>query len=580
MAFFTSDSGLGSARPPTSTCLVILAAVSLCIFLLKANSLPLTDPDESRCAEIVQNMLVGGDWLVPHRNGQIYFDKPAPFFWLAAGVQYVTGSMELGGRFVAAIAGTATVLITFLLARRISNNLTALFAGIFLATGPEFFFVARWYRMDMPFTVFMWAALWWFWTEDRGQGTGDRKEGGSRTAPTRHGHVNAQWVGFYLFCALATLMKGPAGAALPVMVVAAYFVISKNWRRIFEFFNVWGILVYLLIAAPWYIVVSLTVPNYAYQFFIEQNLGRYTGSESYGHHFPGIAYVGIVFGGMMPWAIFLPAAVEKKFPWRWSERTKRPEILFLWTAALVPLIFFAFCKSKMPNYILPVFGPLAILVAMPLVVWATSEVSDKAYRHAAAVLCGVLFLTPAAFVWIEWRFAMLGLGTILWTALLLVSAAECLLSFLRRRRVAAINWACMSATIAILCFVMQICPALYEMMSQHRFAAPLRNSVKSGDAVCFVDTERESFSLYSGCDRHYRIKAQDPNDRKMLAELLASKNDVYMLVSGDKNMDFLKGFSKKPLYTIAANDKGFFEIFGYKFSLGRKFYVVTTAKKE
>jgi hypothetical protein len=45
-------------------------------------------------------------------------------------------------------------------------------------------------------------------------------------------------------------------------------------------------------------------------------------------------------------------------------------------------------------------------------------------------------------------------------------------------------------------------------------------------------------------------------------------------------MEFLKGFSQKPLYTLAESDKGFFEIFGYKFSLGRKFYVVTTSKNE
>ena len=555
-------------RPDTLTCAAILIVLSLGIFLLKASSLPLTDPDESRCAEIVQNMLVGGEWLVPHRNGQIYFDKPAPFFWLAAGVQYLTGSLELGGRFVAAIAGAATVLVTFLLTRRISNNLTALFAGIFLATGPEFFFVARWYRMDMPFALFMWAALWWFWRYEAEQ----HPPAAAVTLRSKY----AQWVGFYLFCALATLMKGPAGAALPVMVVAGYFVLSGNWRRLFEIFNMAGIFVYLVVAAPWYIAVSLTVPDYAYQFFIEQHLAHYTGSESYGHHFPGIAYVGIVFGGMMPWAIFLPATVEKKFPWRWAERMKRPEILFLWTAALLPLIFFAFCKTKMPNYILPVFPPLAILVAMGLANWATSEVSDKAYRHATAVLCGVLCLTPLVLVAIEWRFGLLSIQTPFWTLLLAACAVMATRNFIHRRRVFAINWACGSVTIAILAFVLQICPALFELMSQHRFAVSVHKNIKNGDAVCFVDTERESFALYSGCEMHYKIKTEDTNDRKILGDLLSSQHDVYMLVSGEKNMDFLKDFAKKPLYTIAENDKGYFEIFGHKFSLGRKFYVVTT----
>jgi 4-amino-4-deoxy-L-arabinose transferase-like glycosyltransferase len=556
--------GLQGDRPNTLTCGAVVTILSLGIFLLRASSLPLTDPDESRCAEIVQNMLVSGEWLVPYRNGQIYFDKPAPFFWLAAGVQYITGSMELGGRFVAAIAGAATVLVTFLLARRISNNLTALFAGIFLATGPEFFFVARWYRMDMPFTLFMWAALWWFWRYESG--------------PPKPNLKHAQWLGFYFFCALATLMKGPAGAALPAMVVGGYFIVSRNWRRIIEFVNIGGIVLYLVIATPWYIVVSLMVPDYAHQFFIEQHLARYTGGESYGHHFPGIAYLGIIFAGMMPWAIFLPAAIEKTFPWRWSQRTKRPDILFLWTAALLPLVFFAFCKSKMPNYILPVFPPLAILIAMPLAVWATSGGSDKAYRHAAAVFCAVIFLSAAALVAIEWRFNLLSIQTPLWTGLLLICAAMTTRNFYRRDRVTAFNWALVSATLIILSVTLQILGPLYELMSNHQLGILVSKTIKSGDSVCFVDTERESFALYSGCSNHYKIKTEDPNDRKILSELLASGNNVYLLVSGDKNLEFLEGFSKRPLYKIAERDRGVFEIFGHRFPLGRKFYVVTTAR--
>jgi 4-amino-4-deoxy-L-arabinose transferase-like glycosyltransferase len=561
--------GLQADRWAMFTCAAIVTVLSLGIFLLKASSLPLTDPDESRCAEIVDNMLIGGNWVIPYKNGEIYFDKPAPFFWLAAAVQYVSGSMELGGRFVAAVAGAGTVLITFLLARRISNNLTALFAGLFLATGPEFFFVARWYRMDMPFVLFMWAALWWFW----------RYEAQAHRASVAAARSkNAQWTGFYLFCALATLMKGPAGAVLPVMVVGAYFAVSRNWRRMFELLNVPGILAYLAIAAPWYIIASLRVPNYAYQFFIEQNLGRYASGGSYGQHFPGIAYVAIVLGGMLPWTVFLPAAVEKRFPWRWSERMKRPDILFLWTAALVPLIFFAFCKTKMANYVVPVFPPLAILIAIPLAAWATSDARDKAYRDAAAVLCAVIVLAGAALVGAQWYFKLLNIQGIAGAGLLLACAVMTAQSFIRRRRVNAINWACASMTVLLLSLILQIHPAAYEMMSNRQLGVLVRETIKKGDAVCLVSADRESFSLYSGCEKHYLIKTHDPNDRKTLGDLLASGSDVYMLVSSEKNMEFLKGFSNRPLETIAEKDKRFFEIFGHKFPISRKFYVVTTAQ--
>ena len=86
--------------------LVLLCAV---LFFYRARSLPLADPDESRCALIVRNMFSTGDWVVPRLEGRAYFTKPAPFFWLAAVGQKVTGSAEQGGRGVSALSGILAV---------------------------------------------------------------------------------------------------------------------------------------------------------------------------------------------------------------------------------------------------------------------------------------------------------------------------------------------------------------------------------------------------------------------------------------------------------------------------------------
>ena len=141
---------------------MVLVALALVLFVFRANILPLMDPDESRCALIVRQMLRGGDWLLPHLNGQAYWDKPAVFFWLAAAGQRLTGNAELGGRLVAAVAGCLCVLVTYAYARRLGGRAAGLLAGIALATSAEFLFVARWYRMDMCFVAAMWAALWWY----------------------------------------------------------------------------------------------------------------------------------------------------------------------------------------------------------------------------------------------------------------------------------------------------------------------------------------------------------------------------------------------------------------------------------
>jgi 4-amino-4-deoxy-L-arabinose transferase-like glycosyltransferase len=141
----------------------LLVIISALLYLPGIGSLPLTDPDESRCCMIVQNMINTGNWLIPFNEGEIYFDKPAPFFWLAAAGQFLTGSIEMGGRLVAALSSVFLVLVTYFFTKQYSSKLAGFAAGVILATSPEVFYIGRWYRMDMIFTAFMWAAMWWFW---------------------------------------------------------------------------------------------------------------------------------------------------------------------------------------------------------------------------------------------------------------------------------------------------------------------------------------------------------------------------------------------------------------------------------
>jgi len=203
----------------TAAHLLLLLILCGVLFLLGAWSLPLADPEEARCALIVRQMARSGHWIVPYFDGHVYYDKPAPFFWLAAAGWKLTGSAELSGRLVSAVAGLLGVLASYALTRRLFGSLAGLLAGVILATSGEFLFLARWYRMDMPFVAAMWAALWWFWRCQSGPEGTDNK-----------GVRRRKWLGFYAFCAIATLFKGPAGLVLPVMVVATYLLLSERPR--------------------------------------------------------------------------------------------------------------------------------------------------------------------------------------------------------------------------------------------------------------------------------------------------------------------------------------------------------------
>ena len=53
---------------------VVVVAVSLAGSVLLAVSFPLIDPDEGRNAEVAREMLVKGDWVIPHLAGMPYLD--------------------------------------------------------------------------------------------------------------------------------------------------------------------------------------------------------------------------------------------------------------------------------------------------------------------------------------------------------------------------------------------------------------------------------------------------------------------------------------------------------------------------
>ncbi|NIA07025.1 MAG: hypothetical protein GWP14_05225 [Actinobacteria bacterium] len=506
--------------------LLLLIAVGLGLFVFRIASLPLVDPDEARCALIVQEMQATGNWLVPHLEGQLYFDKPAPFFWLAALVQNVTGSQELGGRLIAALAGLAAVLVSWAWGRRIFGNLAGLLAGLVLATSVEFFFIARWYRMDMPFVAAIWAAIWWLWRTERS---------GAKPSPWRG------WVGFYALAGVATLFKGPAGLGLPMLIVIVYLLVSGQSRRLLGMFHPLGIGLYLLIAAPWYVAISLAEPGYAYEFFVQQNLFRYVGAGNLGHKWPGILYVPILLAGLLPWTIYLPGAVVRYFPRRWQQLKQHSEFLLLWLIALVTVVFFSFSTTKLPSYILLTFPPLAILIGGLIAEWISTPAPDLLLRHSArALLTAVLVIAPLILIGTEVYLQSLDLWIVLPIGISVFAAWRMYASLVRDNRRMLVGWG-LVGIIAMFTFVAgHTTSAAYELLSTKSLAALVPPDSDGQRKICFWETKKYSFLVYTHTLKWTKFRREDPDGLGRLTRLMDSDKPVYCLVSGKEQLQSLK----------------------------------------
>jgi len=525
----------GAAREqfrPRPAHLALLVAVCCALYLYGVGTLPLMDPDESRCALIVKEMERTGQWLMPHLMGAPYYDKPAPFFWAAAAGQWLTGNVEAGGRVVAALAGLLTVLVTYLFVTRAFARRAGLLAGLVLATSVQFWFMARWYRMDMPFAAGMWAALWWFW---RGENLAARSAPAARTARARRW----QWCGFYLFCGIATMFKGPAGLFLPAVIVGAYFLFTRQARRLTEFFCLSGIALYLLIAAPWYVAVSLHDKDYFYQFFVRQNLGRYAGGSSIGrgHRWSGALYVPIIIIGLMPWSIYLPGIVARLLPRRWSARADRPAELLLWLAAIIPPAFFALGKTHLVGYILPAYPPLAALVGVLMARWVDGAASDRLMRVGAWSTIATMPLLAACAAGVEIYLHCLNAWIALPAAFCLLAAWRMILHLRRDQRGPVLGWAAAGIVVVLLFATGHTSGPMLDLMSARRFAQAVPADLAPSDLVCAYGKKKISFLLHTHAEKTAVGKVVDFKEKRsrdlpLLAKELASDRRVFCMVTG------------------------------------------------
>ncbi|PTU00202.1 4-amino-4-deoxy-L-arabinose lipid A transferase, partial [Pseudomonas sp. HMWF031] len=99
--------------------LLVLMALA---YLLPLGTHGLWIPDETRYAQISQQMLLSGNWVSPHFMDVRYFEKPVAGYWMIAIGQALFGQNLFGVRFASALSTALSVLLCYLIARRMWNE--------------------------------------------------------------------------------------------------------------------------------------------------------------------------------------------------------------------------------------------------------------------------------------------------------------------------------------------------------------------------------------------------------------------------------------------------------------------------
>jgi 4-amino-4-deoxy-L-arabinose transferase-like glycosyltransferase len=443
---------------------------------------PLLDPDEGRYAEIPREMLASGDWVTPRFNDLKYFEKPPLQYWATAATYEVAGVHPWSSRLWGVGLAFACLPLVYAWTRRLYGAEAALAALVALAVSPYFVVIGHLNLLDQAFTFWLTAAVLAFGYAQLQAGRVER---------------NAMLLA-WACAALAVLSKGIVVGVLAGASLVIYSLLERDarvWRRLHA---LPGVALFLLIAAPWFVLVSVRNPSFPGFFFVHEHFARFLTT---------------VHQRVEPWWFFLPLLLLAVLPWlpsAWRSlgaRSVEPPrvgsgppatfkpLRFLLIFCAVTLVFFSASGSKLAPYILPMVPLLAILAGV-----YAPEPARLARRAAQVGAVLAVLVAAGLLIYCVRHNSFLPQAVLAWCAAGALAAVAAPLAAAFAARLAPLRAALLTALAGILAWQFLLCG--FSLMPPARSAAQLVEGVRPfiapGMPLYSVGQYRETISPYLG----------------------------------------------------------------------------------
>src|SRR5487761_1468875 len=390
---------------------LLILIVFIAVYFAALFSPSLLDDADATHAQAAQHIALTGHWITLRVDGIRYLEKPPLPYWLVAVDYKIFGFNAFATHLPEALAVLGCSILALLWGRRAYTERAALYAALAFLTSIGVFLFTRYFIPESILTVLIALAFYLFLT-----GLEDRRP--------------ARIYGTYALLALAMLAKGLIAPVFFLGGLLPYLVVSGQWRRWREFRLLSGVVLFLLIAAPWHILAGLHNPDqghpignvptpgnvhgFFYFYFINEHVLRFLGKR-YPHDYnklPGYLFWSLHLVWLFPWSMYWPATLYASWRrhsasgnrWAWpqignEDFSKQSTLLLGFYAAFI-LLFFSISTNQ-EYYTYPAYFPLLLLTAMGLARIETATGTESAAERAVNMR------------WLEIAhalFAMVGLG--------------------------------------------------------------------------------------------------------------------------------------------------------------------------
>lgn len=496
-------------RPQPFLLLVILAV----LYMTALGSVSLWDVDETRNATAAEEMMTRGDLVIPTVNGTVRAHKPPLHYWFMILAYKLFGVGEFSARFFQAFFGLATVLMVFTAGSTILGNTAGLFSGAVLGVSFMFTVAARSATTDTFLIFFTNAAI---------------LAGFLASRKKIWAVVSWAAMGF------AVLAKGPVGVVLPLGALVLFRLIDRRGTRgvkgFQELFPPAGILLFIVIAAPWYFLAAArTGGDLITVFILKHNVGRFLKPME-SHSGPFFYYLLILLAGFYPWSVFLPQAVAHGLrSARFSGRF--PGFLRLQVVwASVVLVFFSIARTKLPNYILPSFPALALLTGA----WIESVGRTPGTGFRGRSVSWMVNLVPGLFFPVV-LFVLFKVRTpdhvaLAWLAVPMTAGAVLgiVLHFKGRSPLGAFQTAAYAAAVGVFCIHVILLPRLEPLRMSPRLGKAIASAAGVGDRVAVLGYDRPALYFYG---KRPVVKVREPDE---VMSFLSSPEGRFIVATAER----------------------------------------------